>query len=145
MNSLSTQQGNQAVERVGLMKITSRFAAALSLSILVGCGGLDLRDDDAIVKERAQARWDALVKSDIRGAYEYLSPASRAAMTPEAYASSIRAGFWKSAKVNSVTCSTKDNCEVHATIEYEFQGRRTKTPLTETWIREGSQWWYLQR
>lgn len=131
------------------MKIATSFAAALSLSlslsVLVGCGALDLRDDDVIVKERAQARWDALVKSDIRGAYEYLSPASRAAMTSEAYATSIRAGFWRAAKVNSVTCNTKDNCEVHATIEYEFQGRRTKTPLTETWIREGSQWWYLQR
>lgn len=145
MNRLSTQQGSQAVRRVGLMKITSSFAAALSLSVLVGCGALDLRDDDVIVKERAQARWDALLKGDIRAAYGYLSPASRAAMTSEAYASSIRAGFWKTAKVNSVTCNTKDNCEVHATIEYEFQGRRTKTPLMETWIREGSQWWYLQR
>jgi len=112
---------------------------------LAGCGALDLRDDDVVVKEKAQARWDALLKGDVKGAYQYLSPGSRAVMTPEAYAGSIRQGFWKSAKVDSVACKSKESCEVRATIEYEFQGRRTKTPLSETWIREGSEWWYLQR
>jgi hypothetical protein len=127
------------------MRIIRGLVSVLSLSALVACGGLDLRDDDVVVKERSQARWDALVKGDISAAYEYLSPGSRAAMTRDAYASSMQLGFWKSAKVDSVTCATKDNCEAHATIEYEFQGRKTKTPLRETWIREGSQWWYLQR
>ena len=133
-----------AVRCVGFMKI-SGIAAALSLSVLVGCGALDLRDDEVIVRERAQARWDALVKADIPTAYGYLSPASRAMTSLEAYATSIRAGFWKSAKVNSVTCNTKDSCEVHVAIEYAYQGRRTKTSLTETWIQEDSKWWYLQR
>lgn len=118
---------------------------AVWLSALVGCGALDLRDDDVVVKERAQARWDALVKGETRTAYNYLSPASRAAMTPDAYAGSLRQGFWRSAKVDSVKCATKENCEAQVTIEYEYQGRRTKTPLRETWIREGSEWWYLQR
>jgi hypothetical protein len=34
---------------------------------------------------------------------------------------------------------------VQVTIEYEYQGRRMKTPLRETWIRDGSEWSYLQR
>ena len=145
MNSLSTQHGIPAARQVGVMRIAGAWLAVASLAVLAGCGALDLRDDDVVVKERAQARWDALVKGDVRGAYQYLSPSSRAVLTSEAYAASIRQGFWKSAKVNSVTCGTKDNCEAHVTIEYEFQGRRTKTPLNETWIREGSEWWYLQR
>ena len=127
------------------MKIVTGLVAALLLSASAGCATLDLRDDDVVVKQRAQARWDALVKGDTKAAYEYLSPGSRAALGLDAYAGSLRMGFWKSAKVDSVTCATKDNCEAHVTIEYEFQGRRTKTPLTETWIREDSQWWYLQR
>lgn len=118
---------------------------AVWLSALAGCGTLDLRDDDVVVKERAQARWEALVKGDIRTAYGYLSPSSREAMTSEAYAGTLRQGFWRSAKVDSVKCAAKDNCEAQVTIEYEYQGRRTKTPLRETWIREGSEWWYLQR
>ena len=144
MNSLSTQHGNQAVLGVGFMKIL-RLSAALAVSGLLGCAAVDLRDDDVVVKERAQARWDALVKGDTRAAYQYLSPASRAALTPDAYAGSLRQGFWKSAKVDSVTCATKDSCDAHVTIEYEFQGRRNKSPVREAWIREGSEWWYLQR
>jgi hypothetical protein len=127
------------------MKTLGGLVALVSLSGLMGCGALDLRDDDVAVKERAQARWDALVKGETLAAYKYLSPGSRAVLTPDAYAASIRGGFWRSAKVDSVTCTTKDNCEARVTIEYEFRGRRTKTPLTETWIREDSQWWYLQR
>lgn len=145
MNSLSTQQGSEAVWRIGLMRIVTGFFAALMLSGVLGCAALNPRDPADAVKERAQARWDALTKGETRAAYEYLSPGSRAVLTPDAYASSIRQGFWRSAKVNSVTCATAESCDVGVTIEYEFQGRRTKTPLRETWIREGSEWWYLQR
>jgi hypothetical protein len=126
------------------MRIVTGFLAALTL-LVSGCAALDLRDADAVVKERAQARWDALVKGDTSAAYQYLSPGSRAALTRDAYAGSIRQGFWKSAKVDSVKCESADSCDAQVTIEYEFQGRRMKTPLRETWIREGSEWWYLQR
>ena len=144
MNSLSTQHGIQAVD-VGFMKTIRMCAVAVTLSGLMGCATVDLRDDDVVVKGKAQARWDALVKGDTRTAYQYLSPSSRAVLTPDAYAASLRQGFWKSAKVDSVTCAAKDNCEAHVTIEYEHQGRRVKTPLRETWIRDGSEWSYLQR
>jgi hypothetical protein len=145
LNSLSTQYGRNAVRRGGMMRIIGSALVALALSGLAGCGALDLRDADAVVKEKAQARWDALLKGDTKTAYQYLSPGSRAVLTQEAYDASIRRGFWRSAKVNSVTCASRDSCEAHVSIEYEFQGRRTKTPLRETWIREGSEWWYLQR
>ncbi|HET9578066.1 MAG TPA: hypothetical protein VFP44_09590 [Usitatibacter sp.] len=144
MNSLSTQQGSGAVLLTGLMRVVTGFLAALML-LMSGCAALESRDPAAVVKQRAQARWDALIKGNTQTAYQYLSPGSRAVLTPDAYASSIRQGFWKSAKVDAVTCKTADNCDVGVTIEYEFQGRRTKTPLIETWIREGSEWWYLQR
>jgi hypothetical protein len=126
------------------MKIL-RMSAAVAVSGLLGCAAVDLRDDDVVVKEKAQARWDALVRGDSRAAYEYLSPTSRAVLTPDAYAASLRPGFWKLAKVDSVSCATKDSCDAQVTIEYEHQGRRMKTPARETWIRDGSQWWYLQR
>jgi hypothetical protein len=97
------------------------------------------------VKERAQARWDALVKSDLKSAYGFFSPGSRAVNSYEGWTGSIKQGFWKSAVVDKVTCATPDNCSVAATIEYEFSGRRAKTPVAETWIREGSDWWYVQK
>jgi hypothetical protein len=33
-------------------------AAAVALSGLMGCATVDLRDDDVVVKEKAQARWE---------------------------------------------------------------------------------------
>ena len=112
---------------------------------LAGCAVLDRRPPQDVVKERAQARWDALVKSDIAVAYAYLSPGSKSVMTQELYKNSIKLGFWKSAAVERVECAANDSCDVLTTIEYEVQGRRLKTPLKETWIREGSNWWYVQK
>lgn len=127
----------------------SRIAASVVLSVSVvgasGCAIFKPRSPEAIVMERAQARWDALVKGDTKTAYEYLSPGSRSIMTAEQYDLSIRKGFWKSAKVEKVECAAPDSCFAHVAIEYEYQGRRIKTPLGDTWIREGSDWWYIRK
>jgi hypothetical protein len=117
----------------------------VSLSGMLGCAAMKPATPEEVVRQRAQARWDALVKWDIKTAYGFLSPGSRATTTPEAYAASLREGFWKSATVTKVECASADSCDADAIIEYDFQGRRTKTPLRETWIREGSEWWYLRR
>ncbi len=119
------------------------FAAAIS--VLGGCAALDARPPEEVLKARSQQRWDALVKSDFKAAYQYLSPGSRAVLTPEAYTSSLRAGFWKGAEVEKVLCEGSDACDVHVKIEYEFRGTRIKTPLKETWIKDGSNWWYVQK
>lgn len=118
---------------------------AVGLGILGGCAGLQSSPPEEAVKERSQARWDRMVQSDFKGAYEYLSPGSRAVNTAEAYASSLKPGFWKAAKVDKVMCEKPDVCEAVLTIEYEFRGSRIKTPLKETWIKEGSSWWYVQK
>ena len=112
---------------------------------VAGCAMLDTRPPEEVLKERAQQKWDALVRVDLKAAYQYLSPGSRAVVTPEAYASGIRAGFWKSAVVDRVTCEKPDVCDVHLLIEYDHRGMRIKTPLKETWIKEGSSWWFVQK
>ena len=145
MNSLSTHYGSRAASSLGLVRNLAGFFMVVTLSGILGCAAVKPAAPEEVVKERAQARWDALVKGDTKTAYGFLSPGSRAALTPEGYAASMRAGFWKSATVTKAECATAESCEAHATIEYEFQGRLTKTPLRETWIREGSEWWYLQR
>ena len=112
---------------------------------IAGCAAFTPRPAEVVVKEKAQARWDALVKGDIKAAYAYMSPGSRSIITPEGYEASIRKGFWKSAVVDKVECSSAQSCDALATIEYEYMGKRTKTPLRETWIKEGSDWWYLRK
>ncbi|MGZ5032671.1 MAG: hypothetical protein ACXWAC_05690 [Usitatibacter sp.] len=145
MNSLSTHQGVKTAFLSSLGRITAGVVLGLALVGISGCAAFKPRPAEEIVMERAQARWDALVKGDLPAAYGFFSPGSRAVLTQEQYSNSIRLGFWKSAKVEKVECATQDSCFAHVAIEYEFQGRRTKTPLGETWIREGSDWWYIQK
>jgi hypothetical protein len=145
LNSLSTQQDLKVAVFQGLGRIAANVVLGLAVVGLSGCTAFKPRPAEEIVMERSQARWDALVKGDVPAAYAFFSPGSRAVLTREQYANSIRVGFWKSATVEKVECSTQESCFVHVRIEYEFQGRRTKTPLGETWIREGSDWWYIQK
>ena len=145
MNSLSTQQALFGRSPHGVNGLFGRLAAGVLAVVLCSCAGVEPRSDDAIVKERAQARWNALVKGDTNAAYGYMSPGSRSVMTASEYAGSIRVGFWKSAVVDKVECGSAQSCDVSATIEYEFMGRRTKTPLRETWVRDCKEWWYLQK
>jgi hypothetical protein len=118
------------------------LGAALVVS---ACASLDSRPASEVVKERAQARWDALVKGDNAKTYEYLSPTARKTLKVEDYLSNMRTGFWKAVTVDKVACGSADVCEVSVTVEYEHKMGRTKTPLQETWIREGSNWWYAQK
>jgi hypothetical protein len=117
----------------------------LAAAAVGGCALLDSRPPEEVLKERAQVRWDALVTGDIKGAYQFLSPGSRAVLTSEAYASTIRAGFWKTAVVERVSCEKPDVCDVHGAIEYDHRGSRIKSPVKETWIKEGSSWWFVQK
>jgi len=139
LNSLSTQRSKES--KVFLKRIG---AVTGVLVVLAGCAGLAGKPEER-VKERAQARWDALLKDDVKGAYAYFSPGSRAVMDLKSYEASVRKGFWKAATVDGVSCPTAQRCEVTETIEYEFNGRRTRSPLTETWIEEGGNWWLVRK
>ena len=145
MHNLSTQQAGKSAH----FRVTRRIAkvglVAGLIAGLAACAVFDRRTPQEVVKEKAQARWDALVKGDVAAAYVYLSPGSKA-MTPlDAYKNSIKPGFWKSVVVDKVDCTTVESCDVVATIEYEIQSRRIKTPMKETWIRDGSNWWFVQK
>jgi len=143
LNSLSTQDGGKLNDF--LVRIQSAAVLLIALVGVTACAVLDQRPPEEKVVARAQERWDALVKGDVKTAYGYLSPGSRAVMDLESYETSIRRGFWKSAKADKAVCAMQQSCDVYVTIEYEFRGGRTKTPLRETWIQEGSNWWLVQK
>ena len=118
------------------------------MAVLAGCASAPVevkKDREAIVKERSQARWDALVADKLDVAYGYYSPASRSVMSLQDFIRSIKSGFWKAARVDEVECESEDSCEVGVTIEYQTQGIRAKTPLRESWIRTDGQWWYVKK
>ena len=136
------------VTKMRVLEVRSRGFAALLATVamgVAGCSMMDSRPDAEIVKDRAQARWNALVAGDFSKAYGYISPTGRSALTPDAYASSLRRGFWRSVTVDRVDCSSKELCEVQTTIEYEGRGMRTRTPSKEKWVKDGSTWWFVQQ
>ena len=120
-------------------------AVALSAVVIAGCALPESmrRPDKEVVAEKAQQRWDALVKGDFATAYRYISPAGRKTVTQAAYASQLKAGFWTGAKVQDVRCPTAEACEVDVTVEYQALGLRTKTPVREQWVKADSDWWFV--
>lgn len=142
MNSLSTQREVKARLFSG---VGALFQASILAVMLAACATVAPGKPEDVVRQKSQARWDALLKSDTKTAYGHISPAGRAVLKYEDYDASIRKDFWKAARVEKVDCERGERCEVLLTIEYEFQRIRTKTPLRETWIREGSDWWYVHR
>ena len=139
---------HELVPVVRKLSLLSRgFSAALVAlvvaGVLGGCAMAPARTDKDIVAERAQQRWDLLVKNDFAGAYGFISPAGRELIKADAYASTLRTGFWTGAKVDHVDCPTAEACEVDVWIEYQYRGLKMRTPVHEKWIRQKSDWWFV--
>ena len=120
--------------------------AAGLVVVAAGCSGLGKqadKDPNAALLERAQSRWDAMIRGDFKSAYEFLSPGSRQVHSYESFVGRLNPGFWKEAKVKRAECSQPDVCEVVEDVTYVFQGSRITTPLREIWTRSDGQWWYV--
>lgn len=138
---------NHTHESVSAARKSGVFSRGLGVlvaaAVLGGCAMNPARSDKEIVAERAQKRWDLLVKSDFGGAYMYISPAGRELMKPEAYAATLKPGFWTDAKVDHVECGTPETCDVDVLIGYQYRGMKMRTPVREKWIRQKGDWWFL--
>ena len=146
--SIFTSLSTNVAKSVGgwALKACRIAGAFVGVALLASaCAMLDSRPAADIVKERSQARWNGLVKGEVAKAYEYLSPTARKTLKLEDYAANTRQGFWKAVTIDKVVCGGPDICEVSVTVEYEHKMGRNKSPLQETWVREGSNWWYAQK
>ena len=130
---------------------------ALAIGLLAGCAGVGGLSADApadvkrdAVAARAKARWDRLIDRDLPGAYEYLSPASRATMPLDLYKAKHKVGMYRSVKVDAVSCEA-EKCMVKLSLTYDLRTKGTKnpvtltTPLTEEWIISQGQAWFVDR
>lgn len=142
LHSLSS---NRASRMGGLASKAGLGAVLVSLVVAAGCATLDSRPATEVVKERAEARAKALVTGDVKAAYGYFTPTTRKSLKYEDYASSVRTGFWKAVTVDRVQCEKPEVCTVNMTVEYEHKAARIKSPIQETWIQEGKDWWYATK
>lgn len=98
-----------------------------------------------VVAERAEARWQSLIKGDLDAAYAYLSEGSKATTPLDVYKSKIRPGLWRQAKVEKVECEA-EVCRVEMQITFDHKLMKgIQTPLNESWIIEKGSAWYVYR
>ena len=132
---------------------TRTFAAAATAALLLlsGCATMYRPGSpEAIVKEKALARWDALIKGDFVAAYKMTQPAYRALTEADRYKNRFGgAAQWVNAEVISVECEP-ERCAVALTVKAFLPTvtafkEPASTTVRETWIKEDGTWWYFQR
>jgi hypothetical protein len=121
-------------------------------ALVAGCagvGGLSASTSPEVKNEavaaRAKARWQRFIDGDLAGAYEYLSPASRAAIPLDLYKAKHRVGMYRSVNIDGVDCQA-DTCTVKLSLTYDYKRvKGIKTPLVEKWIITQGQAWFVDR
>lgn len=129
-----------------------RRMAWLALGLAAGLTGCATLNADSapeqkqkVVAERAQARWDDLIKGDVEAAYQFLSTGSKAATSVSLYKAKIKPGIWRQAKVGRIDCQA-EVCKVRMLVTYDTkQMKGIETPVDETWIIEKGSAWYVYR
>jgi hypothetical protein len=129
-------------------------AGAVATMALGGCAGMAgfriSKDSDPaakqkVVAQRAEARWQSLIKGDLDAAYAYLSEGSKATTPLDVYKAKTRAGMWRQAKVEKVECEAEVcKVEMQITLDHKLM-KGIQTPLNESWIIEKGSAWYVYR
>ena len=141
--------------REGRKRLAALFAAgAVATMALGGCAGIAgfgiSKDSDPaakqkVVAQRAEARWQTLIKGDLDAAYAYMSEGSKATTPLAVYKAKIRPGLWRQAKVEKVECEA-EVCKVQMQITFDHKLMKgIQTPLNESWIIEKGSAWYVYR
>ncbi len=128
---------------------TRGLAIALAGLAIVGCASISVDSAPEVkqkyVAERAQARWQALIKGDVDAAYTFLSPASKKVTPLAKYVSSIKPGMWRDVKVDKVDCEA-EVCKVQLAVTYDAKMMKgITTPFWESWVIEDGSAWYVYR
>lgn len=127
---------------------------ALIAFAVAGCasmGGSGLTKDSsaeakqALVSERINARWQALIKGDLDTAYTYMSAASQEAMPLKVYKVKHKPGMWRSVRIESLQCEA-EICKAKMILTYDHERMKgIQTPFEESWIIEKGTAWYVNR
>lgn len=145
MNNLSNKSMLHSPQ-IGVVSLGTKVAGFIAVSLLlVSCATAvkQSRPDEEVVKERAQERWDAMVKGDFSAGYQFVSPAGKSVYSEEQYEGGYKRDFWTGANVEKVDCTTPGLCEVDVLIAYKLRAMEMKAPLRERWVKQDSQWWFV--
>lgn len=105
--------------------------------------------EEAQLRERALARWQALIQGDFDAAYQFETPAYRAIYTPAQF----RAQFgnqtrWVMAEIKEIRYDDAMVAKVRVEVAYRYAELAKNNELVdmtyevnEIWLRKGDQWW----
>ena len=138
----------RGLQRAPAVVIDGRYLAVVVLAVLTAaCATLGpsspKEEKVKVVSERAQARWKAIIGKDFASAYEYLSPKSRATVTPAGFKAVASRLAYKAAELKDVTCEA-ETCKVTFLITYDTKLMKdVHSPLEESWVIDGGQAWMV--
>jgi hypothetical protein len=127
------------------------------LSALPGCATLEPEESEKwresqrpLLKARAEARWDALIKGDVEKAYLYTTPEYRAVVNPQQYKGKYgRVLDWRGARVVDISYDVPTVAAVSVEVTYRIglpgaggEVIETQKAISEKWIYKNREWWY---
>ena len=151
------QQSSRGVRRTPAISWEIRYLAVVVLALLTAaCATLspDSPNEEKVkvVTARAAARWQAIIGKDFAAAYDYMSPATRATVTPAGFKTVASRIDYRNAKITGATCDG-GTCRVNLILTYNaglaIRGGQSEpmnninTPLQENWVIDKGQIWYV--
>lgn len=108
------------------------------------------KTDEAVLKERVLARWQALIQRDFDAAYQFETPAYRAIFTPRQFRLQYGGQIdWRMANVKDIHYDDPIVAKVKVEIAYRYaepersdQVWDMTRELGEIWLRKDGQWWH---
>lgn len=122
-------------------------SALLSVAAIGGCAALPSGSPEDLVRQRATARWEALISGDLDTAYGYLAPSYRAVRDLNQFRASISGAVqWKGINIVGVECKP-EACSARVRIDYSAAGMAGlfNTHYDEQWVMEDGKWWLFQK
>jgi hypothetical protein len=147
----AARRSREGRKRLAAALIAAGAVATMALGGCAGIAGFGISKDSdpaakqKVVAQRAEARWQSLIKGDLDAAYAYLSDGSKATTPLDVYKAKTRPGMWRQAKVEKVECEA-EVCKVEMQITFDHKLMKgIQTPLNESWIIEKGSAWYVYR
>ncbi len=125
------------------------LAAALGGLLLAGCAAPIPSTPEELVKSRANARWQALLKGDLDKAYQLEAPSYRSIVGIDTYKGRLTGKVqWVASEVVDAKCEVqKCNAKVRIDAKVFLGGRigsTISTHVDEPWVLEDGQWWHFE-
>jgi hypothetical protein len=152
---MKKQQFGRNLAAAGELSGVARFSLVTLFALVAGCaamGGGLTKDTppeqlQAKVMERAVARWQALIDGSPEKSYEFVSPASKEAVSLEAYKEKTKGVgvVFRRVEPGSAECAG-EICKVKVFIWVDHRLMKDlRTPFEEAWVLDKGQAWYVWR